>query len=203
MKLLHIDSSILGPYSASRVLSAAIVEAQRALHPGLQVVYRDLAVENPPHLTGAHVAAWRGAPVADAALAADLAHGEAYIADLFAADLVVIGAGMYNFGIPSQLKSWIDRVVVAGKTFRYGPTGQPESLLPPGKKVFLALARGGKYFQTPMAAFDHQETYLLGVLGFLGMTNVTTIRAEGLAMGPEARDASLAAALAEVAALAA
>ncbi len=204
MKLLHIDSSILGPHSVSRVLSAEIVERERTLHPGLEVVYRDLAAEPSPHLSGAHLAAWRGAPVEDSALAADLARGAAYIDELFAADIVVIGAPMYNFGIASQLKTWIDRVAVAGKTFRYGADGKPESLLPKGKKTFLASSRGGVYSEGAAAAFlEHQENYLRAVLGFIGLTDVTVIRAEGVAIGPEARESALAAAQALIAAIAA
>ena len=113
MNLLHLDSSILGPHSISRILSADVVARQRALHPGLEVVYRDLAAEPTPHLTGAHMAAWQGAPVEDQAFAADLAKGAAFIDELFAADIIVIGAPMYNFAIPTQLKAWIDRVAVA------------------------------------------------------------------------------------------
>ncbi len=203
MNLLHIDSSILGPHSVSRVLSAEIVARQRALHPGLAVVYRDLAAEGSPHLTGTHMAAWQGAPVEDEALGRDLARGGAYIDELFAADIVVIGAPMYNFGISTQLKAWIDRVVVAGRTFRYTATG-PEALLPEGKRVFIASSRGGGYTEGSPAAFlEHQESYLIGVLGFIGLTDVTVIRAEGLALGPEAREAAIARARAEITAIAA
>ena len=143
MKLLHIDSSILGPHSVSRVLSAGIVERQKALNPGLEVIYRDLAAESSSHLSGAHMAAWQGAADEDPALGEDLARGGAYIDEVFAADIIVIGAPMYNFTVPTQLKAWIDRVVVAGKTFRYTPTGAVESLLPESKKVFIASSRGG------------------------------------------------------------
>ena len=205
MKLLHLDSSILGPNSASRVLSAQIVARQKALHPGLEVIYRDLAADGSVHLSGAHVAAWQGAPVEDRVLGEDLAKGGAYIDELFAADIVVIGAPMYNFTIPTQLKAWIDRVVVAGKTFRYSETGTPVSLLPGGKKVFIASSRGGAAYGegAPAAFLEHHETYLKGILGFIGLTDVTVIRAEGLAMGPDARAAALAGAQQEIQALAA
>src|SRR5258707_2473404 len=97
MKLLHIDSSILGAYSVSRTLSAEIVERQRALHPGIEVTYRDLASDQALHLSGAHLAAWQGGAVDDATLGSDLATGGAYLDELFAADILVIGAPMYNF----------------------------------------------------------------------------------------------------------
>jgi FMN-dependent NADH-azoreductase len=204
MNLLHLDSSILGPHSVSRLLSAEIVARERALHPDITVVYRDLTTDGSPHLTGAHLAAWQGAPVEDSALAQDLAKGGAYVDELFAADIIVIGAPMYNFSIPSQLKAWIDRVTVAGKTFRYVGPGTPESLLPKGKKVIIASSRGGGYGEGSPAAFlEHQERYLTGVLSFIGLTDITIIRAEGLAMGDEIREAALADARVQIAALAA
>src|SRR5579871_1688117 len=119
MKLLHIDSSVSGAGSASRELTADIVARQQKLHPGLEVIYRDLAADAALHLSPAHLAAFQGSAVSDAHLGADLAKGGAYLQELFDADIIVIGAPMYNFSIPSQLKAWIDRVVVAGKTFRY------------------------------------------------------------------------------------
>ena len=202
MNLLHIDSSILGENSVSRSLSASIVERAKKLHPGISVTYRDLAADALPHLSPAHIAAWHGAP-ADAALAADLAVGGAIIDELFAADIIVIGAPMYNFTVPTQLKAWIDRSLIAGKTFKYTEAG-PQSLLPPGKKVILGLSRGGFYgADTPAAAFEHQESYLRTALGFIGLTDVTVIRAEGIAMGPEARAAAIDLAQGEIAALAA
>ncbi len=200
MKLLHLDSSILGSNSVSRGLSAGIVARETALHPGIEVVYRDLATDSALHLSGNHLAAWQGGAVEDAAFARDLANGGAFIDELFAADIIVIGVPMYNFAIPSQLKAWIDRVVVAGKTFKYGVNG-PEGLLPKGKKVFIASARGGVY--APGAAMEHQETYLIGVLAFIGLTDVTVVRAEGVALGADAREAAIAKAQAQIAAIAA
>jgi FMN-dependent NADH-azoreductase len=203
MNILHVDSSILGPHSVSRSLTAAIVDQQKTLHPGADVVYRDLAVEAPLHLSGAHIAAWQGTTPEDAAVAADVTSGSAYLDEVFAADIIVIGAPMYNFGVPSQLKAWIDRLLIAGKSFRYGANG-PEGLLPKGKKVFIASSRGGAYGPaTPAAFLDHQETYLRGALGFIGLTDVTVIRAEGLAMGPEAREAAVSGAKQEILAIAA
>jgi FMN-dependent NADH-azoreductase len=202
MTILHIDSSILGPYSVSRGLSAKIVARLLEVHPGTEVIYRDLATEQAQHLSSAHMAVFQGAPVTDPALGADLALGNAYIDDLFAADTIVIGAPMYNFTIPTQLKGWVDRVCVAGRTFRYSETG-PVSLLPPGKKAYIASARGGIYSEGPMAAMEHHESYLRGALGFLGITDVTVIRAEGVGLSPEAKTAAVAAASEKIAVLAA
>ena len=203
MKLLHIDSSILGANSVSRALTADIVARERALHPGLEVTYRDLAEDKALHLSGAHLAAFQGGKVEDAALDADLTAGQANLSELFDADIIVIGAPMYNFSVPSQLKAWIDRIVVAGKTFRYGANG-PESLLPKGKKIIIASSRGSIYAPgSPAAALEHHESYLRGVLSFIGLSDVTVVRAEGLAVGPEVRAAALAQAQAEIAAIAA
>jgi FMN-dependent NADH-azoreductase len=202
MQLLHIDSSVLGPNSASRALSAEIVARQVALHPGLRVVRRDLETDAALHLSSAHLAAWQGGAVEDAKLGADLAKGGTFLEELFAADIIVIGAPMYNFSIPSQLKAWIDRVVVAGKTFRYGANGA-EGLLK-NKKVFIASSRGNVYAAgSPAAALEHHESYLTGVLSFIGLTDVTIVRAEGLAFGPEAKEAAMLKARANIAALAA
>jgi len=202
MQLLHIDSSVLGPNSASRALSAEIVARQVALHPATKVVRRDLAADAALHLSSAHLAAWQGSAVGDAVLGADLAKGGAYLDELFAADIIVIGAPMYNFSIPSQLKAWIDRVVVAGKTFRYGANGA-EGLLK-NKKVFIASSRGNVYAAgSPAAALEHHESYLTGVLSFIGLTDVSIVRAEGLAFGPEAKEAAMLKARENIAAIAA
>jgi FMN-dependent NADH-azoreductase len=203
MKILHVDSSITGPNSVSRTLTAAIVDQQKTLHPGIEVTYRDVAADAPFHLSGAHLAAWQGSAPPDAALAADVATGTALLEELFAADIIVIGAPMYNFSVPSQLKAWIDRLLIAGKSFRYGAAG-PEGLLPKGKKVFIASSRGGAYGpETPAAFLEHQETYLRGALGFIGLTDVTVIRAEGVNMGPDAREAAVSGAKRDILALAA
>jgi FMN-dependent NADH-azoreductase len=203
MKLLHIDSSVLGAGSASRALSADIVARQGKLHPGVEVIYRDLAADAALHLSPAHLAAWQGQAVSDAQIGADLTKGGAYMQELMDADIIVIGAPMYNFSIPSQLKAWIDRVVVAGKTFRYGPNG-PEGLVSGAKKVFIASSRGNVYTPgSPAAPFEHHESYLTTVLNFIGLTDVTVVRAEGLAFGPEAREAALLKAREHIAAIAA
>jgi FMN-dependent NADH-azoreductase len=201
--ILHIDSSILGGYSVSRALTAEVVAKELALHPGARVIRRDLVAEPALHLSDAHIAVFQGGEVTSAALGQDLALGGAYIDDLFAADIIVIGAPMYNFSVPSQLKSWIDRVCVAGRTFQYGPNG-PQGLLPEGKKVVIASTRGGVYTgDSPAAALEHHESYLRGVLGFIGLIDVTIIRAEGLNLGEEPKAAAIAEAKAQIASLAA
>ena len=204
MKLLHVDLSILGSHSVSRLLSAEIVDQQRRLHPGIEVIYRYLAADPLMHLSPAHIAAFQGAAPADSAIEADIASGGKVLDELFASSIIVIGAPMYNFAISSQLKAWIDRLVVAGRTFRYTEKGVPESLLPKGKKALIASSRGGSYAQDSQAAFlDHQESYLKAALGFIGITDVTIIRAENIGKGADARNAALAAARQEISALAA
>lgn len=202
MKLLHVDSSILGPGSVSRALSAEIVAAEKRRHPETTVTYRDLAVDPVDHLSGAHLAAFQGAAPESAALRQDVAAGQAALEEFLAADVVVVGAPMYNFSIPSQLKAWIDRLAVAGKTFRYtenGPVG-----LAGGKRVIVASSRGGYYGPETQAAFlDHQENYLRGVFGFFGIEDVTFIRAEGVAISPEHREKAIDAARGEIAQIAA
>ncbi len=201
MKLVHIDSSVLGPNSVSRMLTAEIVAAQHDLHPHLEVTYHDLAADPQPHLSPLHVASWHGVAADDIAVQNDLVKGTALLDEVFAADILVIGAPMYNFTIPSQLKAWIDRLVIPGRTFHYTAQG-PEGLVPPGKKVFIASTRGGAYGPaTPIAFLDHQESYLKGVLGFIGLRDITIIRAEGLAQGEETKTAALAQARAEIGAL--
>jgi len=188
MKLLHIDSSALGQYSVTRELTAAVVARYRDREANLDVTYRDLAADPLPH--------WAPLGNDPAALspeqAAQAQTNEAVMQEFLAADVLVIGAPMYNFGIPSTLKSWIDRVAVAGRTFRYTANG-PEGLAG-NKKVLIASARGGYYAGTPNAATDFQEAYLRQALGFLGLTDIEFVRAEGIGMGPEQRAAALVAA---------
>ncbi len=193
MKLLHIDSSVLGPHSVSRQVSAAIVDRLRAATPDLEIAYRDLTQTPLAHLSGTHLAAAQGAP-APAELAPDLAASRAVLDEFLAADIVVIGAPMYNFTIPSQLKAWIDRILVAGKTFKYDANG-PQGLAG-GKRVIVAISRGGFYGAgTPAALGEHLETYLRWVFGFIGITNAEFIFADGVQAGPEHREKALASAL--------
>ncbi len=184
MKLLHIDSSALGANSATRELSAAIVARWQAEVPGLSTEYRDLDSDPVPHLTGHALAG------IDAAAAAE---SERVLQQFLDADVVVLGAPMYNFSIPSTLKAWIDRIAVAGRTFRYTAEG-PEGLAK-GKRVIVASARGGLHNGAPS---DFQEPYLRFLLGFLGVTDLEFIRAEGIAMSPQHRIDALAAAHAAI-----
>jgi FMN-dependent NADH-azoreductase len=201
MKLLHVDSSILGQGSVSRDLSADVVKTFRTRHAGLAVDRLDLAATPIGHLTAGHLAAAQGAAV-DPALQDDVVLGQVALEQFLAADIVVVGAPMYNLGVSSQLKAWIDRISVAGKTFRYGEHG-PVGLCG-GKKLVIASSRGGVYSAgSPAAGYDHQETYLKAAFGFLGITDITFVRAEGVAMGPDARTAALASAKKDTAALAA
>jgi FMN-dependent NADH-azoreductase len=202
MKLLHIDSSILGAGSVSRTLTSAIVAAQRAQRRGVEVSYRDLVAQPLGHLSGAHLAAGQGAVPEEAALAADVADGLAALDAFLAADIVVVGAPMYNFSISTQLKAWIDRLAVAGRTFRYTSMGVEG--LAGGKTVIIASSRGGFYGEgSPTAFLDHQETYLKGVFNFFGITDIRFIRAEGVALGDEQRGRAVEGAQAEIDGLAA
>ena len=195
MKLLQIDSSVLGDASASRQISQSVTQRLRHDHPGLEVHTRDLAASPIPHLTGLDLAAGQQAPEDRNEQTRVLAElNETVLREFQDADIVVVGAPMYNFGIPSALKAWIDRIAIAGKTFRYtekGPIG-----LSGGKVVIIASTRGGLYSEgSPAAAMDHQEAYLRGVFAFLGVTDVRVVRAEGLNLGAEQRQAALSAVL--------
>jgi FMN-dependent NADH-azoreductase len=185
MKLLHIDASALGTYSVSRGLTAAIVAEYKSHHPVVEVTYRDLTAQPLPH--------W--SPVADANTP-DAQLNTEVLEEFLAADVIVIGAPMYNFSIPSQLKAWIDRIAVAGKTFHYTANG-PEGLAG-AKRVILASSRGGTYSAAPAASLDFQENYLRAVFGFLGVSNVEFVRAEGVAMGDEHKENAVNGALAGI-----
>lgn len=193
MNLLHIDSSILGPQSVSRYLSSFVVGQLRQKVPDLRVTYRDLAAEPIPHLSGPYVALTRGGGdmLPDPALRKDLSLGEAVIKEFLAADVVVIGVAFYNFSISSQLKAWIDRIAVAGKTFRYTDSGQVQGLAG-NKRVFLAIARGGFYSDgSPARAMEHAETYLRSAFSFIGVTDIDIIAADGLRASVEQREEAI------------
>jgi FMN-dependent NADH-azoreductase len=185
MNVVHIDSSALGQHSVSRQLGAAVVDALRREAPDLALRYHDLAAEPLPH--------W--SPANDASDPA-VSRSAELLEEFLQADVLVIGAPMYNFSIPSSLKAWIDRIAVAGKTFRYGANG-PEGLAG-GKRVIVVSTRGGAYSEGAAAAMDHQESYLRTVFGFLGIADIEFIRAERLNMGDAPREASLAAARSEI-----
>lgn len=185
MTLLHVDSSITGPASLSRQLSAAVVDHLRAGAPRLHVVRRDLAADPLPVFDAATLGGVTVRPERQGPEHAAEARLDRQVLDEFmAADVVVIGVPMYNFGVPAQLKTWVDYLAVAGVTFRYTPEG-PVGLAG-GKRVILASTRGGLYGPgAPAAAMEHQESYLQAVLAFFGVTDVTVIRAEGVRMGAE------------------
>ena len=188
MKLLHIDSSILGDNSASRQLSAGVVKAWQAAEPGVEVTYRDVAAEGLNHFSGATLGAL-GTP-ADQRNAAQQHEAELSaktLAEFLAADAVVIAAPMYNFTIPTQLKAWIDRIAVAGQTFRYTEAG-PEGLC--GNKKVIVVSTSGGLHDGQATGVAHED-YLKVLLGFLGITDIEFVRAHGLAYGDEFRSKSL------------
>jgi len=181
--ILHIDSSISGDGSVSRQISRAIVERLVSENPGAKVVRHDLVAQPLPHLS---LESFNDLEVLE---------------EFLAADTVVIGAPMYNFTLPTQLKAWLDRILIAGKTFRYTESG-PEGLAG-DKRVIVALARGGIYdVGSPAAALEHLETYLRGVFGFIGIVP-QFVAADGLNISPEQKQASVKAALGETVRLAA
>jgi FMN-dependent NADH-azoreductase len=195
MKLLHIDSSPLAANSVSRELTRRIVAQWQAAHPGTVVEHLDLAVNAPNHLDLDSLG-FRLAP--DAVGLSEVqkrenALSEQLVSQFLAADVVVVGAPMYNFSVPTQLKAWIDRIAQAGRTFKYTEKG-PQGLAG-GKTVIVASSRGGVYSTNPaLAGLDHQESYLATVFGFLGVTDLRFVRAEGVAMGEAAKAQALSAA---------
>jgi FMN-dependent NADH-azoreductase len=190
MNLLQIDSSLLGAHSASRELTRAIVQAWRTAEPDMQVKYRDLAATVPPQLTGEAVKTLKfGQPTPQGDVAADLRFMEELLVEFLETDAIVIGAPMYNFSLPSQLKSWLDALAQPGRTFAYASDG-PRGLAG-GKRAIIASSRGGVYSNSKMSAKDFQETYLTAMLNFMGVTKVEIVRAEGLSLGKDQRDAAL------------
>lgn len=186
MNILHIDSSILGHNSITQHLSALTVARLKVAYPGAIVEHRDLGVDPVPHLTGQDVAN-RGKII------------DPVLAQFKAADIIVIGSPMYNYGISSQLKAWIDRIGVVGETFSYtaqGPIG-----LMTGKRVIVLTARGSDFSVPAIAPLDHQAPYLRTFFAFIGITDVTFIHAEAVALSPEARGPAVANAEAQIAAL--
>ena len=197
MKLLQIDSSARRTSSVSRQLTAKFAEEWRKSHPDGEVIQRDLSATALPLITDDWGATYLEDSQLTLAQRSYLSTSDQLIQELAAADTVVIGAPMYNFTIPSQLKAWIDHIIIAGKTFRYSETGAQG--LAGGKKVIIASSRGGLYAPgTPQAANDFQERYLRTVLGFIGIEDIDIVRAEGLGFGPEHREAAMRAALASV-----
>ena len=186
MQLLHIDSAITGEQSVSRELTKRIVAAWTASHPNTMVQYLDVAAQAPAHFTADAMGFRTGQEAATDVQRAENAVSEALVSQFLAADVIVIGAPLYNFTIPSQLKAWIDRIAQIGRTFKYtdkGPVG-----LAGGKTVIVASSRGGMYSTSEGGqAMEHQESYLKVVFGFFGITDVRFVRAEGVGMGPDAK----------------
>ena len=191
-KLLIIDSAATGDASVSRRLTAELAADVQARDPSVDIVRRDIGTDPIPHLTAETVPAIRAGIVESEAAREALALSDTLIAELQEADIVVIGAPMYNFGIPSTLKAWFDHVLRARITFRYTDAGVSEGLLK-GKKVIVVESRAGLYSEGPAAAMDSQEPHLRTLLGFIGLDeDLTFVRAEKLAFGPEAAEASIA-----------
>ena len=199
MKLLHVDSSILGAGSVSRQVTAAIVDSLIKSGQPLTITYRDLTAEPLPHLTPTNIPSAHPVSGMSPEANADRTASEAALEEFLAADIVVIGAPMYNFGAPSQLKAWIDRLGVPGKTFKYGENG-PEGLAK-GKRVIIALARGNAY-GAHNQAFEHTESYLKAFFNFVGVEPEFVI-AEGIAFSPDHRAKAIEDALAAAEKLAA
>ncbi len=201
MKILHLDSSVTGSSSVSRPLTADAAETLKAANPGAEYVYRDLVKNTLRHYTA--VLRSHGADQLEQVTPeqkAELETGKEILEEFTSSDIILIGAPMYNFGVPSQLKAWIDLICVAGTTFKYGANG-PEGLCG-GKKVIVISSRGGLYGPgSPFEPFDHQEKYLRDVFTFLGIKDVTVITAEGVAYGPEKATEAVSAAKAKIAAL--
>lgn len=186
--VLVITSSALGEASVSSQLVEETVARLRSHDPAIRIIARDLGRNPVPHLDTDSATALRGEPVNEAQVAArSLSDG--LIAELKAADTIIIGAPMYNFGMPSTLKAWFDHVLRAGITFSYSESG-PEGLLK-GKRALVIESRGGLYSEGPMQVMDAQEPHLRNLLGFMGVTDVTFLRAEKLAFGPEAREQAI------------
>jgi FMN-dependent NADH-azoreductase len=203
MKLLHVDSSILGNNSVSRQLTAEIVAQWRISHPDTEVDYLDLALNAPNHFSADTMGIKTGLqPEPTAAQRSENALSEQLVSQFLAADVIVVGAPLYNFTIPTQLKAWIDRLAQVGRTFTYtakGPVG-----LVTGKTVIVASTRGGLYSTSERGqAMEHQESFLKVIFGFLGITDVRFVRAEGVSMGEAPKAAALAAARADILAAAA
>lgn len=199
MQILHLDSSILGDASTSRLLSTAIVEELLQQHPNAQVVRRDLVADPVAHLTEVIAAGFRapgGVAATDQATLSEHTKSTQLADELLASAVIVIGAPMYNFSVASQLKTWMDRVAQPGRTFRYtadGPVG-----LSGGRKVIVASTRGGMYSTGAASGMDFQESYLKAFFGFLGINDVEFVRAERLTKGPELRERAIAEARATV-----
>jgi len=186
MKILSLQSSLNGDTSITRSLSTTYIECQKIAHPGATVVEHDLASHDFPHMRSELVSVTLGLGHVPSA-AADLS--ERLIVELEQCDVIVLGAPMYNFGMPSTIKAWFDYVMRVGRTFRY-VDGAPQGLLPSGKKAVVFVASGGIYSEGPGQAIDFLEPHMRWLLQFIGITDVTFVRAEGLVYGSDAAQAA-------------
>ena len=194
-KVLRIGSSALGDASVSKQVADALIDEMRRLDAGVEVTERDVGAHPVPHLVPERMPAFAGNTDTPAAAEA-AALSEAIIEEVEGADVIVIASPMYNFGITSTLKAWFDHLLRAGRTFRYTATGS-EGLVH-GKRAIVVVARGGVYSAGgPSAGSDHQEPHLKTLLAFIGITDVAFVRAEGLALGPDAKAAGVEKAVAE------
>ena len=201
MRILHIDSSITGAASVSRLLSAETLDTLRQAHPEAKVEYLDLGNNPPPHLGPQSLGMRTGQAATTEQERKENAISETLVTQFLAADMIVLGAPFYNFTISTQLKAWFDRIAQAGRTFTYTAAG-PQGLAT-GKKVYVLSARGGIYSSSAAGqALEHQESYLKVIFGFMGVTDITFIHAEGLAMGEEAKRQAIAHAQQSIAQLA-
>lgn len=189
--LLHIDTSPRIAGSVSRQLTASFVARWRGEHPGGRVILRDLAATVLPHVSEALIGAYyTPADRRSAEQEATIALSDQLVDEVLAADVIVIGAPMHNFGVTSSLKAWVDHVARAGRTFNYterGPVG-----LVNGKRAVVVIARGGIFSEGPYKVFDFQTPYIKGVLGFIGITDVELVLAEGLSLGEEGASQAIA-----------
>lgn len=193
MKILHIDSSFNDELSVTRHLSGEVVRKLTESGNYEEVIYRDVVKDEIHHLTAKIAAGFRPVPRKEHSTEEEGNErllSETLVKEFLDSDVVVIGAPMYNFSVPTQLKAWLDRLAQPGKTFRYTATG-PEGLAG-GKKIIIASARGGFYEKTPLAGMDFQEKYLQTYFGFLGITDVVFIRAEGASRGEEIKQQEIA-----------
>jgi FMN-dependent NADH-azoreductase len=183
--LLNVQSSPNAHSSGSRAVSKAFVDAFVAAHPGTTVVDLDLSANPPTHIGPDHLRAFFTPPEThEPANTAASDVSNAYVAQLLAADVIVLGTPMHNFGVSSTMKSWIDNILRIGLTFKYTETGGV-GLVPPGKKLVIVVGSGGIYSQGPYAAYEHAGNYLRDIMAFIGITDSTILRAEGLTLGPE------------------
>ena len=200
MKLLQVDSSVLGSASTSRALTAEVTAEWLRANAGTTVEVLDLAQDTPNHFDANSLGAKIGVQAEPTEVQKrENAVSERLVSQFLAADVIVVGAPLYNFSVPTQLKAWIDRLAQPGRTFKYvekGPIG-----LATGKTVIVVSTRGGVYSTSAGGqAMEHQESYLKTVFGFFGITDVRIVRAEGLSMGEPTKSAAIAAAREQIAA---